>query len=104
MSITVYGYKYFIFVATTQAPTLAPGTLFIQHKGEKSCSSGTTITNSTECIAACTELGVVLGKGVGLGLRDGKECYKAGNGKCRQNAHHGVRASLICRNEATTGI
>ena len=104
MSITVYGYKYFILVATTQAPTLAPGTLFIEHKGEKSCSSGTTITNSTECIAACTELGVVLGKGVGLGLRDGKECYKAGNGKCRQDAHHKARASLICKNEGTTGI
>ena len=73
-----------------------PGTIFVEQKGDTSCSSGSTITNTTECIAACTELGVGLGAGVESRLEDGLPCYITGRHNCRQGANRGARASLIC--------
>ena len=89
-----------IFVAATEAPTVAPGAWFIGNEGETSCPSGSEITETKECEAACSELGI----GPLARLRNEKPCYKAGNGKCRQDANQGARASLICKHDADTGM
>ena len=47
-----------------------------------------------ECANACHELGFTPTNN----LKNGKPCYRAGNGKCRQNGVHGSGASLICKN------
>ena len=69
-------------------------------KGAPSCSSGSAITETNMCTEACSELGIVPISN----LRDGNQCYKAGNGKCRQDGHEGKGARLLCMNEESTGI
>ena len=51
--------------------------------------------DKTECATACNELGATPTKN----LKNGKPCYRAGNGKCRQNGGHRSGASLICKNK-----
>ena len=53
------------------------------------------IMDKTECATACHELGATPTNN----LRNGKPCYRAGNGKCRQNGGHRSGASLICKNK-----
>ena len=65
-----------------------------EKKGEKSCSSGSIIISKSECEIACAQLQLKMGV-----VRDGKPCYKAGNGKCRQDGRAGKEASLICTSE-----
>ena len=65
-----------------------------EKKGEKSCSSGSIIISTSECEIACAQLQLKMGV-----VRDGKPCYKAGNGKCRQDGRAGKEASLICTSE-----
>ena len=67
---------------------------FVQQRGLKTCSNGSMIMDKTECATACNELGATPTKN----LKNGKPCYMAGNGKCRQNGVHGSGASLICKN------
>ena len=69
-------------------------------KGAPSCSSGSAITEKSLCTEACSELGIVHISN----LRDGNQCYKAGNGKCRQDGNEGKGARLVCMNEEDTGI
>ena len=69
-------------------------------KGAPSCSSGSAITETNMCTEACSELGIVPISN----LRDGNQCYKAGNGKCRQDGNEGKGARLVCMNEEDTGI
>ena len=67
---------------------------FVEQRGERACSAGSMITDKTECEAACDAVGAQSPRN----LKDGKPCYKAGNGKCRQNGAYGGGASLICKN------
>ena len=93
-------YPFFAHLYTTAAPptaavaTTAAKTNYVrlEAKGLVSCSLGSKITNSKDCADACSKLGV----GPLATLKDGKACYKAGNGKCRQDGRRGSGASLIC--------
>ena len=68
---------------------------FVQRRGLKTCSNASMILDKIECTRACNELGGTLTNN----LKNGKPCYRAGNGKCRQNNGHGLGASLICKNK-----
>ena len=64
-------------------------------KGLTVCPSGyLSITTTSVCETACTELGLSSGS-----LKDNNACYKAGNGKCRQDGRQGSKVNLVCRNE-----
>ena len=67
----------------------------LEAKGKESCSLGSKITSRIECEKACSKLYV----GPLATLKDGKACYKAANGKCRQDGRRGSGASLICHVE-----
>ena len=67
---------------------------FVEQRGERACSDGSMITDKTECESACNAVGVTAPKS----LKDGKPCYRNGQGKCRQNNAFGGSASLICKN------
>ena len=58
------------------------------------------IIDKQECKDACTQLMMQTGT-----LRNNKPCYRAGNGKCRQDGRYkvgkGAKTSPICKN---TGI
>ena len=62
--------------------------------GAISCNAGFTIRRKPECEIACAQLEMKLGV-----LKDGRVCYRAGNGSCRQDGRIGSKASLICKNE-----
>jgi len=55
------------------------------------------ITNKQECKDACTQLLMQTGT-----LKNNKPCYRAGNGKCRQDGRYkvgtGTKTSPICKN------
>ena len=56
--------------------------------------------NEDECKDACEELKIPLGR-----LRNNAICFKAGNGKCRQqNAKGGDKTSRICKKEGILRI
>ena len=63
----------------------------IEKKGLSDCVSGSKILGTAQCEAACLELELPIAT-----LKDGNECYKAGNGKCRQDGKNGAGAFLIC--------
>ena len=46
-----------------------------------------------ECKSACNELEIPLS---GKPFKNGKPCFRGGNGKCFQNGRHGKKAKLIC--------
>ena len=73
--------------------TDSEGDYIVEKKGANSCKQGSTILDTSECEIACDQLSLRIGT-----LRDGKPCYIAGNGKCRQDARLGRKASLICNN------
>ena len=54
------------------------------------------VTNKEECKTACDKLGIPIEK-----LKDGRLCYVAGNGQCKQTGMAGIKASRICK---TKGI
>ena len=64
---------------------------FIEDIGQTSCQNGTKIINAEDCKTACIELKRNIGK-----MKNGKECYIAGNGKCRQAGRRGKKSSLVC--------
>ena len=70
---------------------------FVEQRGERACSDGSMITDKTECESACNAVGVIAPKN----LKDGKPCYRSGQGKCRQNNAFGGSASLICKNRGS---
>ena len=72
--------------------TESGGDYIVEKRGANSCKQGSTILDTSECEIACDKLNLKRGN-----LRDGKPCYMAGNGKCRQNARLGHKASLICK-------
>ena len=64
---------------------------FIEDIGQTSCQNGTKIIHAEDCKTACFELERKIGK-----MKTGKECYIAGNGKCRQAGRRGKKSSLVC--------
>ena len=72
------------------------GLYFIGAKGG-SCENGSMITDRIECKDACSALDMAMGT-----LKNNKACYKAGNGKCRQDGRYKIRQgsklSPICKN------
>ena len=61
------------------------------------------ITNKQECKDACTQLMMQTGT-----LKNNKPCYRAGNGKCRQDGRYkvgtGTKTSPICKNAGILDI
>ena len=57
------------------------------------------IRDRDECKAACDALGIPIDK-----LVNGRICFKAGNGKCRQQNTAGAKTSRICKNEGKLWI
>ena len=47
-----------------------------------------------ECELACGTLGIPLS---GKPFKDGKPCFKGGNGVCNQNGGHGRRSNMVCK-------
>ena len=64
----------------------------------KQCRGGSKIINVEECKSACNELEITLSN---KRFKNGKPCFRGGNGKCSQNGMNGKQAVLICTN---TGI
>lgn len=61
---------------------------------EKQCQTGTPVLNVAECKVACGFL-VITKLGV---FKEGRPCYKGGNGVCNQNVKKpGNRATRICK-------
>merc|ERR1711936_174788 len=77
----------------------AEDTYFLGAKGFKSCTNGSAITNKTECVAACTYLKLPL-----KSMTDGKNCFRAGNGDCKQSSSHGSTAKLVCKKQVVGNI
>ena len=72
---------------------------FIEKRGETSCSKGSKIMTVQACKLACVALGKVAAR-----LKPDKECYIAGNGKCRQDGKRGPKTSLVCVSEGNIQI
>ena len=61
-------------------------------RGKQYCHMGSTITTTQECKVACDKLGKKVVTG-----HDGKPCYIAGNGRCKQDGKQNPRAHLVCK-------
>ena len=70
------------------------GPYFLGVTGANSCTTGFEITDKTECEAACNHLELPL-----KSMTDGKTCFRAGNGDCKQNNNYGASASLVCKTQ-----
>ena len=72
--------------------------VFLEYfRGEKggSCENGSMIIDKQECENACTELNIDSGA-----MQNGKPCYQAKNGKCRQDGKYreGISTTVpICK-------
>ena len=55
--------------------------------------------NAQDCKTACDTLGKNIGR-----MKNGKECYIAGNGDCRQAGRRGKKSSLVCMERGNFGI
>ena len=65
----------------------------MSERGDKQCSNGVLIRDAKECRKACTSLKIVLGKSK---FKTGKACYKAKNGKCRQDGRNKSKVWFVC--------
>ena len=72
---------------------------FIEDVGQKSCQNGTKIMNAQDCTTACNTLTTKIGR-----MKDGKPCYIAGNGNCRQAGRGGKKSSLVCMQKGNSSI
>ena len=61
--------------------------------GNKDCPGGSEILDKEECEQACTRLGINLSNA----LKNGKPCFKAGDGLCRQSSSTGLKAQKVCK-------
>ena len=70
------------------------GEIFILgEQGRKQCLVGSKVLDTKECKEACAKLGIQLSNS----FKNGRPCFKAGNGKCKQTASIGAKASLVCK-------
>ena len=72
---------------------LAGPSFYLRDPGIKRCPSGSEVTDKDECKEACTSLGIRLSNT----FKNGKPCFKAGNGVCKQSGNFGSKASLLCK-------
>ena len=71
-----------------------PGiSFYLQGQGIKQCPDASEVRDANECKEACRGLGIRLSNM----FKNGKTCFKAGNGACRQSGTIGAKASLICQ-------
>ena len=69
-----------------------PGiSFYLQGKGIKQCQDGSEVRDTNECKEACRGLGIRLSNT----FKDGKPCFKAGNGVCKQSGSLGSKAALV---------
>ena len=61
---------------------------------KKRCPNANRIMDVEECERACDTLGIPLS---GKTFKDGKPCFRGGNGVCNQNGGHGGRSNMICK-------
>ena len=71
-----------------------PLAYFLGEKGERLCQVGDLIDSKDECRIACGVLEMPIGR-----LKERRPCYRAGNGKCKQDGRHGSSATMICKNK-----
>ena len=71
-----------------------PLAYFLGEKGERLCQVGDLIDSKDECRIACDVLEMPIGR-----LKERRPCYRAGNGKCKQDGRHGSSATMICKNK-----
>ena len=67
---------------------------FLGERGERQCLNGVLIMDAVICRNACNFLELPLGGP----FKDSKPCYKAKNGKCRQDGRHGSKVFIVCKN------
>ena len=65
----------------------------LREQGRKQCLVGSKVLDTKECKEACAKLGIQLSNS----FKNGRPCFKAGNGKCKQSASIGAKASLVCK-------
>ena len=70
---------------------------FLGERGEMQCLNGVMIMDTAGCRNACNFLEIPLGGT----FKDSKPCYKANNGKCRQDGRHGFKVFIVCENSGT---
>ena len=68
-------------------------TFILREQGRKQCLIGSKVLDTNECKEACAKLGIQLSNS----FKNGRPCFKAGNGKCKQSASIGAKASLVCK-------
>ena len=68
-------------------------TFILREQGKKQCLIGSKVLDTKKCKEACAKLGIQLSKS----FKNGRPCFKAGNGKCKQSARIGAKASLVCK-------
>ena len=78
---------------------LSEGSFFFGERGDKSCQGGSEIMTAQECRVACE----MLKKKVGI-VKNGRVCYVAGNGRCRQDGRKGKNTLLVCIANGNTQI
>ena len=66
---------------------------YLRDQGIKRCPAGSEVSDTNECKEACTNLGIRLARG----FKNGKPCFRAGNGLCKQSGNVGSKASLVCK-------
>ena len=66
---------------------------YLREKGLKRCPAGSEVMDQDECKEACTSLGIRLSNT----FKNGKPCFKAGNGVCKQGGSIGSKALLVCK-------
>ena len=66
---------------------------YLRDQGIKRCPAGSEVSDTNECKEACTNLGIRLSHA----FKDGKPCFRAGNGLCKQSGNVGSKASLVCK-------
>ena len=66
---------------------------YLREKGLKRCPVGSEVMDQDECKEACTSLGIRLSNT----FKNGKRCFKAGNGVCKQSGSIGSKALLVCK-------
>ena len=84
----------FIFILETQ--------YFVDDGQNRACQGGYKIMTSHACRTACNELDRRIGNI--KNMKDGNECYIAGNGKCRQNGNRGKNTLLVCMKKGNRNI
>ena len=82
-----------IYIQNNEMALVLGDTFILREQGRKQCLIGSKVLDTNECKEACAKLGIQLSNS----FKNGRPCFKAGNGKCRQSASIGAKASLVCK-------